>query len=62
MKTKERRGMIKIQVKNDIKMVLDYLWSDEKKDYQINRSKKHVFVVLKRLAKHVGYLCRQKGT
>ena len=61
MKTKERRGMIKIQVKNDIKMVLDYLWFDEKKDYQINRSKKHVFVVLKRLAKEVGYLRRQKG-
>ena len=53
--------MIKIQVKNDIKTVLDYLWFDEKKDYQINCSKKHVFVVLKRLAKEVGYLCRQKG-
>ena len=53
--------MIKIQVKNDIKMVLEYLWSHEKKDYQCHRSKNHVFVVLKRLAKEVGYLRRQKG-
>ncbi|MBI5614238.1 hypothetical protein HY947_04905 [Candidatus Gottesmanbacteria bacterium] len=54
--------MVKVQVKNDIKIILDYLWSDEKRDYQSHRSKKHVFVVLKRLAKEVGYLIRQKGT
>jgi hypothetical protein len=53
--------MTKSQVKNDIRMILDYLWTDEKRDYLSYRSKKHVFVVLKRLAKEVGYLGRQKG-
>ena len=50
------------QVKNDIRTVLDYLWPDEKKDYQTNPSKKHVFIVLKRLAKNVGYLADRKDS
>ena len=61
-KTKERRCAIKNQVKNDIRTVLDYLWPDEKKDYQTNPSKKHVFIVLKRLAKNVGYLADRKDS
>lgn len=43
------------RTKKDIKTVLDYLWHDEKTHYQCGPSKKHIYVVLRRLAKDVGY-------
>lgn len=40
------------QAKQDIKIVLDYLWSDEERHYvESGYGKKHIFSVLKRLAK-----------
>ncbi|MBL7197641.1 MAG: hypothetical protein ISS47_06045 [Candidatus Omnitrophica bacterium] len=39
------------QTKQDIKVVLDYLWYDEERHYlESGHSKKHIFRVLKRLA------------
>ena len=39
----------------DLKKVLDYMWKDEETHYQASPSKNHIFVVLKRVAKKVGY-------
>lgn len=39
--------------KEDIKIVLDYLWADEEKHYRCAPSKKHIFLVLRRLARDV---------
>ena len=41
--------------KEDIKVLLDYMWRDEETHYQSAPSKNHIFVVLRRLAKGVGY-------
>jgi uncharacterized protein YdaU (DUF1376 family) len=41
--------------KEDVKIILDYLWSDEETHYQSAPCKKHIFSVLKRLAKKTGY-------
>jgi hypothetical protein len=45
------------KIKQDVKLILDYLWRDEEKHYQEigKESKEHVFQVLKRLAKNTGY-------
>lgn len=45
------------QEKKDIKILLDYLWNDEERDYQEwgTYPKTHIFQVLKRLAKSTGY-------
>jgi hypothetical protein len=47
--------MMTKQEEKDIKIVLDYLWQDEQKHYQENQSKNHVYSVLRRLAKRIGY-------
>ena len=39
----------------DIKVILDYMWKDEETHYQSGPCKNHIFVVLRRLAKKVGY-------
>ena len=40
------------QTKQDIQIVLDYLWCDEERHHlESGHSKKHIFRVLKRLAK-----------
>ena len=41
-------------LKEDLKTLLDYLWQDEYRHYQESSNKKHIFVVMKRLAKEVG--------
>lgn len=43
------------QMRQDIEAVLNYLWHEEKKDYCCNRSRKHIYLVLKRLAKEIKY-------
>jgi hypothetical protein len=43
------------RLKKDIQIVLDYLWHDEKSHYQCGPSKNHIYSVLRRLAKDVGY-------
>ncbi|GEM_PF-1714619 len=43
------------QMAEDIKAVLDYLWKDEQKHYQENPCKEHIYSVLRRLAKRIGY-------
>ena len=43
------------QVKEDIRIVLDYLWNDEKNHYDCGSFPKHIFIVLKRLAKKIEY-------
>lgn len=48
--------MMAIWGKEDIKIILDYLWRDEEKHYQESwPCRKHIFVVLKRLAKRIWY-------
>lgn len=48
--------MMTIREKEDIKIILDYLWRDEEKHYQeFWPCRKHIFVVLRRLAKRIGY-------
>jgi hypothetical protein len=42
------------QEKEDLKIVLNYLWRDEQKHYQENPSKDHIYIVLRRLAKKIG--------
>lgn len=44
-----------IKEKEDMKILLDYLWKDEQSHYQADRCKNHIFVVLKRLAKNINY-------
>jgi len=43
------------RLRKDLQIVLDYLWYDEKKHYQCGPSKKHIYIVLRRLAKEIGY-------
>ena len=43
------------QSKKDITTLLDYLWIEEKRHYLCGSSKDHIFIVLKRIAKSVGY-------
>jgi len=52
-----KEGKMSIErVENDLKVILEYLWSDEKKNYSECRyPKNHIFCVLKRLAKTVKY-------
>ena len=48
--------MIDRKISQDIKIVLDYLWRDEKRHYlESGYNKKHIFCVLKRLAKIVKF-------
>ena len=43
------------QEKDDINALLGYLWRDEERHYQCGPCKDHIFVILKRLAKGIGY-------
>jgi hypothetical protein len=44
------------QTKEDLKIILDYLWIDEQKHYQESPDKSHIYCVLKRLAKKIEYI------
>ena len=40
------------QVKQDVKIIVDYIWHDEERHYrESGYDKRHIFRVLKRLAK-----------
>jgi hypothetical protein len=45
----------KDQTQNDIKAVLEYLWHDEQKHYEEAPSRKHIYLVMRRLAKRINY-------
>lgn len=47
--------MVKKQLEEDIKTILNYLWKDEQNHYQQNPSKNHIYTVLRRLAKRIKY-------
>jgi len=47
--------MMTNQETEDIKVVLDYMWKDEENHYQCAPCKSHIFVILKKLAKRIGY-------
>ena len=52
----ERGAMQKDQTNEDIKVILNYLWRDEKKHYgEWDYPKDHIFRILKRLAKAIDY-------
>jgi len=57
MNEKDREQyMMDEKVKQDIKIILDYLWCDEERHYEeCGCSKKHIFTTMKRLAKTVKY-------
>lgn len=41
--------------KEDVKILVNYLWKDEQLHYQSARSKNHIYLVLRRLAKSIEY-------
>ena len=41
--------------KEDLQMVLEYFWRDERKHYQERPCKNHIYTILRRLAKRIGY-------
>lgn len=43
------------QERKEIETLLEYMWSDEETHYESSPRKDHIFVVLKRLARKVGY-------
>ena len=45
------------KMEQDVSIVLEYLWHDEERHYQEceKDTKGHIFLVLKRLAKNIGY-------
>lgn len=43
------------QERKDTISLLEYLWKDEESHYHCGSTKEHIFVVLKRLAKGIGY-------
>lgn len=43
------------QEKNDLRIVLNYLWRDEQKHHQENPSTDHIYIILRRLAKRIEY-------
>ncbi len=48
--------MMAIQEKEDIEIILDYLWRDEERHYRESEyDKTHIFRVMKRLAKVINY-------
>lgn len=47
--------MMTKEEKEDLKIVLNYLWRDEQKHYQETPCKEHIYSVLRRLAKRIGY-------
>lgn len=48
--------MLDKKIKQDIKIILNYLWSDEKRHYQESGyCKKHIFRVMRHLAKAIKY-------
>lgn len=50
----KKNDILAQQIKNDLKIVLGYLWRDEEKHYSESRYRKnHIFLALKRLAKIV---------
>ena len=40
---------------DDFKKLLDYVFYDEKKDYACNPSQRHIYLIIRRLAKHIKY-------
>ena len=42
-------------IKEDLKVLLDYLWHDEARHYSEAPRKDHIFLKLKRLASEIGY-------
>jgi hypothetical protein len=47
--------MMTKQEKEDLKIVLNYLWRDEQKHYQEKPAKNHIYSVIRRLAKRIEY-------
>jgi uncharacterized protein YdaU (DUF1376 family) len=47
--------MMSKKEKKDVKVVLEYMWRDEERHYQEGPCKNHIFVILRRLAKRVGF-------
>lgn len=48
------RQLLTASIVEDIKTVIDYLWTDEHKHFQENHyPKNHIFRVLKRLKNHI---------
>ncbi len=45
-----------VQFKNDLSVLLDYLWQDEKNHYEASPAKNHIYLRMKRLAKKVKVL------
>lgn len=41
---------------DDLKQLLDYVYYDERKDYMCCPSRNHIYPVIQRLARHIGYI------
>ena len=44
------------QFKEDLRKLLDYVYYDEKKDYMCYPSRRHIYLVIRRLAKCIRYV------
>ena len=42
-------------LKKDLETLLDYLWDDEARHFKEDRSRDHIFLIMKRLAKEIGF-------
>lgn len=42
--------------RDDLKKLLDYVYRDERKDYVCCPSRNHIYLIIRRLAKRVGYI------
>ena len=40
---------------DDLKKLLDYVYSDERRHYIGCPSRNHIYLIIRRLAKHIGY-------
>ena len=43
------------KLKEDLAKLLDYLWDDESKHFVENKSRDHIFLVMKKLAKKINF-------
>ncbi len=46
---------VRREFRKNLSMLLDYLWRDEKRHYCEGRSKDHIYLVMRKLAKEIDF-------
>jgi hypothetical protein len=52
---KKLRILVSNEFKNDLAILLNYLWDDERLHYMAEPSKEHIYLIMRKLAKEVGF-------